>query len=118
MTADTSADVVLRLHAALDRRDLDAVMALMHPDVQFEDFVDGGPLAGLVEVRAFYQRLFDTLSPGFDILATENLPGGRVRVDMQVVVHDSAGHVWSDSRSGATYTLTDGLVTGVVLERP
>ncbi len=114
---DAAADVVVRLHAALDRRDLDAVMVLMHPDVRFENFLDGGELVGLVEVRAFYQRLFDTLSPGFDVLATEILPDGRVRIDMQVAVHDRSGHLWSDSRSGAVYSLADGLVTGVVLER-
>ena len=113
---DRAGDIVVGLYAALARRDTDAVMAMMHPRARFTDFLDGGELSGPVAIRAFYQRMFDTLTPDFDLLSVTALPDGRQRAVMQVSVHDSAGHLWSDSRSAAVYTVADGLILSITLE--
>ena len=113
MTADET--LIVRLHDALDRRDLDAVVALMHPDARFRNYLDEGEIVGAAAARDFYQRLFETVAPDIDVLAMTPLPGGRLRAELQVSVHDRSGHLWSDSRVTATYTVVDGLIQAVEL---
>jgi hypothetical protein len=110
-----ASDLITRLHDALNRRDLDAAMAQIHPRARFRDYLEGGEVEGHVAVRDFYQRLFDTLSPGLDLITLKTLPGGRVRADIQSSVRDRSGHLWSDTRVVAIYTITDGLISSVEL---
>ncbi len=109
-------DIIVGLYEALARRDTDGVMALMHPLARFDDFLDGGELSGPDAIRAFHQRMFDTLTPDFDLLSVTPTPDGKLRAVMQVSVHDSSGHLWSDTRSAAVYTIADDLILGVTLE--
>jgi hypothetical protein len=111
-----ASDVIARLHDALDRRDLDAVTALIHPQARFRDYLDGGELIGRDAVRGFYQRLFDMLAPGLDLIGLKTLPDGRVRADIQSSVRAPSGHLWSDTRVVAIYTVLDGLISSVELQ--
>jgi len=115
----TASDLVRRLHVALNRRDLDAAMAQIHPQARFKDYLDGGELDGQAAVRDFYQRLFDTLAPNLDLIALKALPGGRIRADIQSSFRASGGQLWSDNRVVAIYQITDGLISSVeLLETP
>ena len=109
-------DLIFRYHEAVGRRDIEAVMALMHPQARFEDFLEGGEITGSTVVRAFYERLFDTLAPELDVIAITIQPDGRMRADIQVATHDRSGHVWSDTRSYALYAVVEGLIHGIELQ--
>jgi limonene-1,2-epoxide hydrolase len=108
-------DLIVRLHEDLDRRDFDAATALFHPDARFRNYLDEGEIVGPSAVRAFYQRLFETLAPDIDVLTTTEIPGGRVRAELQVSVHDRSGRLWSDSKVTATYQIVDGRIMAVEL---
>jgi ketosteroid isomerase-like protein len=110
------ADLIVRYYEALARRDVEAVMAMTHPQAAFGDFLEGGDLTGSAAIRAFYHRLFDTLAPDFDLIAVTIQPDGRMRAEMQVATHDSSGHLWSDTCSYALYDLVDGLIHGIELQ--
>ncbi len=107
-------DLIARYYGALEGRDLEAVMAMTHPRVRFHDFLDGGEIDDLAAAQDFYRRMFE-LSPDLDPITIEDLPDGRVRVDMQSSVHSPSGHLWSDTRQEAIYTLADGLIVGIEL---
>jgi ketosteroid isomerase-like protein len=107
------ADLIARLHDAFNRRDLEGVVAMLHPDVRFRDYIDDGEVRGLDEARAFYQRVFATIAPELAFLSSEELPDGRVVTRLQVGIHDRSGHLWSDSSATVTYVLADGLVLGL-----
>jgi hypothetical protein len=110
-------DLIARYYDAIERRDLEAVLATTHAGVQFHDFLDGGEVEGLAAARDFYRRMFE-LAPDLDPITIETLPDGRVRVEFQSSVHSSSGHLWSDTRQAAIYTLVDGLIQGVELLGP
>jgi hypothetical protein len=114
MSAET--DLIVRYYEALSRRDIEAVMAMTHPQAEFGDFLEGGGLAGSTAIRAFYHRLFDTLAPDFDLIAVTLEPDGRMRAEMQVATHDRSGHLWSDTRSYALYALADGMIRSIELQ--
>lgn len=107
-------DLIVRYYDAIERRDLEAVVATTHAQVRFHDFLDGGEVEGLAAARDFYRRMFE-LAPALDPITIETLPDGRVRVEFQSSVHSSSGHLWSDTRQAAIYTLVDGLIQGVEL---
>ena len=107
-------DLIVRLHDELDRRDFDAAAALFHPDTRFRNYLDEGEIVGPAAVRAFYQRLFETLAPDIDVLTMTEIPGGA-RAELQVSVHDRSGRLWSDSRVTATYQIVDGRIMAVEL---
>lgn len=109
-------DLIIRYYSALAHRDIEAVMALTHPEAEFADFLEGGELRGPIAIRAFYSRLFDTLAPDFDLIAVTVAPDGRMRAEMQVATHDRSGHLWSDTRSYALYVLVDGLIHSIELQ--
>jgi hypothetical protein len=110
-------DLIVRYYDAIERRDLEAVLATTHPSVRFRDFLDGGEVEGLDAARDFYRRMFE-LAPDLDPIKIETLPGGKVRVEFQSSIHSSSGHLWSDTRQAAIHTLADGLIQGVELLGP
>jgi hypothetical protein len=110
-------DLIVRYYQALEGRDLEAVMAMTHPRIHFHDYLDGGEIDGLPAARDFYRRMFK-LAPDLDLITVEDLPDGRVRVDMQSSVHSPSGHLWSDTRNEAIYAVTDGLIMGIELNGP
>ncbi|CAN5210356.1 nuclear transport factor 2 family protein [soil metagenome] len=109
-------DLIARYYEAMTRRDIEAVMAVTHPEAEFRDFLEGGELAGSTAIRAFYHRLFDTLAPDIDLIAVTAQPDGRMRAEIQVATHDRSGHIWSDTRSYAVYDMVDGLIHGIELQ--
>jgi ketosteroid isomerase-like protein len=59
---DTTRDVIERFNDALNRHDIDGVMALMTPDCLFENTFpspDGELFQGQQAVRGFWERLLD-----------------------------------------------------------
>ena len=110
-------DLIVRYYDAIERRDLEAVLAVTHERVRFHDFLDGGEVEGLAAARDFYRRMFE-LAPDLDLITAEVLPDGRVRAEFQSSVHSPSGHLWSDTRQAAIYTLVDGLIQGVDLLGP
>lgn len=108
--------LIERLQAAVVARDLDGVMHVLHPEILMPDYIDGGEVRGHAQARAFCARVFETLSPGVDVLEVETLPDGRIRALLQVALHDRTGKLWSDSRVRVTYALVDGLIHRIEAE--
>lgn len=110
----SATDLIAGYYDAIERRDLEAILAITHPRVRFQNYLDGGEIQGLAAARDFYRRLLD-FAPQLDLIATETLPDGRVRAEFQSSVHSPSGHLWSDTRQEAIYTLRDGLIQSMEL---
>ncbi len=65
VTGRSAADLARHLFELLNRRDLDAAIALQHADV-YEDFLVLRPLSGRDEVRRFFDGLFRAF-PDFEL---------------------------------------------------
>jgi hypothetical protein len=117
LIVSAATDLIVRYYEALERRDIEAVLEMTHPRVRFQDFLNGGEVEGLADARDFYRRMFE-LAPDLDLIAVEEMPDGRIRVDMQSSVRSPSGHLWSDTRQEATYAIADGLIQGVELHGP
>jgi ketosteroid isomerase-like protein len=100
-----------RAYAAFNARDIDGALALMHPDVDWPNGMEGGRELGREAVRAYWTRQFGLIDSHVEPLGFEVDADGRIVVDVHQVVRDLEGSVLSDGRVRHVYTLRDGLVS-------
>jgi ketosteroid isomerase-like protein len=105
-------DVIRAAYRAFNERDIDAALALMHPEVDWPNAWEGGRVSGRDAVREYWTRQFAAISSRVDPEAFSDEQDGSVTVDVHQVVHDAGtGELLSDSRVRHRYRLEDGLVT-------
>ena len=106
-------DAIARLNHLYERfnaRDVEAVLAAMHPDVEWANSTEGGHLVGHDAVRAYWTRQWAEIAP---IMIPEkfSIDGlGRVVIDGRLRVRDRSGALLADGRVKHAYTIKDGLV--------
>jgi ketosteroid isomerase-like protein len=91
-------------------RGIDAVLAHMHPDVEWANGMEGGHVHGQDEVRAYWTRQFLMLDPHVEPLRIELDEQGRWVVEVRQVVHDLAGNLLLDTLVHHVYQIRDGLI--------
>jgi hypothetical protein len=99
-----------RTYAAFNARDVDAVIATMHPAVDWPNAWEGGRVCGHADVREYWSRQFASIDPQVQPVGFATDPDGRVVVDVRQVVRDGDGTLLFDGLVQHVYTLRDGLV--------
>jgi hypothetical protein len=102
-----------RTYQAFNDREIEAVLDLMHPEVDWPNAWEGGRLVGRDAVRDYWTRQFAEISSNVEPESFTTEPDGAVTVDVHQVVHDaSSGDLLTDSRVRHRYWFDDaGLVT-------
>jgi len=103
-------ELLRRAYEAFNARDVDAVLALMHPDVDWPNGMEGGRVLGRAAVREYWTRQFEMIDSRVEPEGFATDAEGRVVVDVHQVVRDTAGELLSDGRVEHVYTIRDGLV--------
>ena len=80
-------DLLTRTYAAFNARDVDAVLAVMHSDVDWPNGMEGGRVRGHAGMRDYWTRQWDMIDP---------------RVEPRRFTTDDAGRV--------VYVVQDGLI--------
>ena len=106
------AEHVLRAaYDAFNTRDVDAAIALMHPDVDWPNAWEGGRVKGRAAVRSYWNRQFASISSKVEPEGFTEEPDGAITADVHQVVHDArTGELISDSHVRHRYRLADGLI--------
>jgi hypothetical protein len=99
-----------RAYEAFNARDLDAALALLQPDVDWPNAMEGKREHGLDAVRAYWTRQFALVDSRVDPIAFER-QDGIVVVHVHQVVRDLEGGLLSDTFVRHAYTFRDGLVS-------
>jgi ketosteroid isomerase-like protein len=117
----TSADVrelLRRAYAAFNARDIDAVLSMMHPDVEWPNGMEGGYVYGHDGVRAYWTRQWGLIHPIVEPRAFRTEPDGRILVEVHQRVLDKDGSTLSDGRVQHVYSIRDGLVGHMEIRDP
>jgi ketosteroid isomerase-like protein len=105
-------DTIPALYRAFNEREIDVVLELMHPDVDWPNAWEGGRVHGREAVRAYWTRQFKEISGRVEPEAISEEPDGSVTVEVHQVVHDArSGEPLSDSRVRHRYRFEGGLIT-------
>jgi ketosteroid isomerase-like protein len=105
-------------YEAFNRRDIDAVLAGMTPDVDWPNAWEGGYVSGHDAVRDYWTRQWQDLDPEVHPVAMTVDDDGRIRVLVEQTVRP-VGAAEADASTGQVvhaYTFRDGLVTRMDVE--
>jgi ketosteroid isomerase-like protein len=108
--ASVEVELLQRVYAAFNRREIEAVLATMHPDVDWPNGMEGGRVLGKDAVREYWQRQFEILNPRVEPRSFTTEPDGRIAVDVHQVVHDKAGNLLVDQIIQHVYEIRDGII--------
>ena len=99
------------VYDAFNRRDIDAVLAALDPDVDWPNAWEGGRVHGHEAVRAYWTRQFATIAPHVEPQSFSVAEDGRVAVAVHQVVRSLDGALLADQVVTHVYAFRDGLVT-------
>jgi ketosteroid isomerase-like protein len=109
--------VLLRAYAAFNARDIDGALAVMRPDVDWPNGMEGGRELGHDAVRAYWSRQFGLIDSHVEPESFDEVDG-KIVVQVHQVVHDRDGALLSDQRVEHVYTLRDGLIARMDIRGP
>lgn len=102
--------LLTRLYDAIDRRDIEAVMSVFHPDARIPDSLEQVMVSGRKAIRAYYKRQFAAIQVASSLLSTKRLPDDGVEAALHVLVRGAAGGFWWEGPVTATYHTREGLI--------
>jgi ketosteroid isomerase-like protein len=113
-------DILRATYTAFNARDIEAVLELMHPEVDWPNAWEGGRVIGREAVRHYWRRQFEQISGTVEPERFDRDPDGVIVVTVHQVVRDaSSDEVQSDTHVLHRYRLEDGLIVRMdVLEPP
>jgi ketosteroid isomerase-like protein len=98
------------LYRAFNERQIEAVLDVMHPDVDWPNAWEGGRVIGRDAVRAYWTRQFESIDPSVDPVGFSVERDGRIAVAVHQVVRGLDGAVLADHTVTHVYAFRDGLV--------
>ena len=91
-------------------RRLDAVLARLHPEVEWANGMEGGHVYGREGVRAYWTRQWTMLDPIVKPTAITANESGGLTVEVHQVVRDLQGKMLADRIVHHAYQFADGLI--------
>jgi hypothetical protein len=98
------------VYDAFNRRVIDPILNVMHPEVEWPNGMEGGWVHGREGVRAYWTRQWRTFDPHVDPVQFHEEENGKVVVDVHQVVRDLSGTVLLDRTVQHAYLIKDGLI--------
>ena len=103
-------DLLRDAYSAFNARDIDKVLLTLHPKVCWSNGWEGGYVYGHEGVRDYWQRQWKELDPHVEPTGFEQLPDGRINVQVHQHVKDLAGNILFDGTVQHIYTIENGLI--------
>jgi SnoaL-like domain len=97
-------------YAAFNARNIDAVLAAMHPEVDWPSGWEGGRVRGHAQVRDYWTRQWAAIDPTVQPVGFSIDDEGRTVVSVHQVVRDLHGRVVSDGMVAHVYRIEVGLI--------
>jgi len=111
--ASMSVDVefLKQVYQRFNARDLENVLAALHPDVTWANGMEGGHVHSRDAVRSYWIRQWAMVDPHVEPTAFSSGPDGETIVEVHQTVRDLQGAVLVDQTVGHIFTIENGLIT-------
>jgi ketosteroid isomerase-like protein len=103
-------DLLRNIYDSFNRRDIDALLAKMAPDVDWPNGMEGGRVHGREAVRQYWMRQWGMIDPRVEPQRFETDPAGRIVVHVRQTVRDLSGALVSQKMVRHTYSIQNGLI--------
>ena len=109
-------ELIQSAYDAFNERDLDFLLLLLHPDVDWPNAAEGGRIRGHQAVREYWTRQWDLIDPIVKPQRFETLPDGRIVVHVHQIVRDLDGKVILDRTVQHIYRLDGAQIVSMEIE--
>jgi hypothetical protein len=103
-------DLLKRLYARFNARDMETVLAMMHGDVVWANGMDGGHVHGRDGVRDYWTRQWAAIDPHVEPTGFSMPAEGGIEVDVHQTVRDLEGNLLADKTVRHIFRIEDGLI--------
>jgi len=103
-------DLLWGAYHDFNARHIDAVLARLHPNVEWANGMEGGHVHGREGVREYWIRQWGILDPHVDPLRIQQDEDGRWVVEVHQVVHDHDGNLLVDKVVHHAYRIAAGRI--------
>ena len=98
-------------------RDIDASLAMMHPEVDWPNGMEGGIEHGHEAVRNYWTRQWKELNPIVEPVGLHERQNGTLEVNVHQIVKDQSGNLVFDGMVRHIYSFEDGLIMTMDIEK-
>jgi ketosteroid isomerase-like protein len=99
-----------RLYDRFNARDMEAVIAVMHPDILWANGMEGGHVKGHQGVREYWTRQWAVIDPHVEPMSFATGPVKETIVEVHQTVRDLAAQLLSDKVVRHIFKIEDGLI--------
>src|SRR5229473_3300508 len=103
-------ELLKRVYDLFNSRDIESVLAAMHPDVIWANGMEGGYVHGRDEVRRYWKRQWAILNPHVEPVEISSNGEGEVVVKVHQVVRDPKGNLLADRMVIHVFQIQNGLI--------
>jgi ketosteroid isomerase-like protein len=111
-------DLFTRIYDAFNARDIDACLAVMHPDVDWPNGWEGGRVHGHEGIREYWTRQWAAIDPSVEPVGFGEDETGRTVVKVHQVVRDLEGNVIAEGVVEHAYRIEDGRIRSMEIQEP
>jgi ketosteroid isomerase-like protein len=115
--ATNDQNIIVSAYQFFNARNIDAVLALMDENVHWPNGWEGGYVEGHAAVREYWTRQWKELDPRVDPVEFAEARDGRITVDVHQVAKDMQGNLVFDGMVKHVYTIKDGLIETMEIEK-
>lgn len=109
MELDPHVELLESAYEAFNGRDIDGVIAHMHPAVTWPTDLEGGHVHGHDGVRSYWTRQWTATDPRVTLKRFDTRRDGRIVVTVHQIARDSAGNTQVETARHA-YEIERGLI--------
>ena len=110
-------ELLRRVYEAFNARDINAVLAVMHPDVDWPNGWEGGRVYGHEGVRDYWVRQWASIDPNVQPVNIHTDELGRAVVEVHATVRDLSGAVISEGMVEHIYVIDSGLIKSMEINK-
>lgn len=103
-------ELINQAYQGFNARDIDAVLNVLHPDVDWPNGWEGGYVKGHDDVRNYWLRQWQELNPIVTPVSFSETPDGRIDVAVHQLIKDLQGAILVDGLVRHVYTVEQGKI--------
>jgi ketosteroid isomerase-like protein len=115
-TMSAKIELLRKIYAAFNRREIETVLAVMHPDVDWPNGMEGGRVLGTDAVREYWKRQFSMINARVDPETFSTDADGRIAIGVHQVVRDNDGKLLADQMIRHIYDFQDGRIRSMEIQ--
>ena len=99
------------LYEAFNKREIETIISLMHPDVKWANGMEGGFVYGRDQVREYWRKQFEIIQGQLEPLEYETDENNRSIVTVHLVVRDLEGNLLLEKTVQHIFTIENDLIS-------